>query len=51
MDILKSLHLDDKNSGASTGSHWWSKTNNEGEIISYKPNKGEIIGSCYCLRK
>ncbi len=26
LDLLKSLHLNEKNSGASTGAHWWSHT-------------------------
>jgi aldehyde dehydrogenase (NAD+) len=46
MDLLTSLHLQNKNSGASTGMHWWShsKTN---EIISVNPTTGEPIASVY----
>ena len=47
MDILKSLKLKDKNFGTSTGSSWWANTTNKGEIISYNPTDGKIIGSVY----
>ncbi len=47
MDLLKSLHLSEKNSGASTGTHWWSHSKTEGEIISYSPANGEPIASVY----
>lgn len=47
MDILKSLKLTTNNPGASTGSKWWSKTTNEGEIVSYNPTNGKPIGSVY----
>lgn len=47
MDLLKSLHLSEKNSGASTGTHWWSPTQGEGEIISYNPANGAAIASVY----
>lgn len=47
MDILKSLHLAAINPGASTGTDWWSKTTNEGEIVSYNPTNGTAIGSVY----
>jgi aldehyde dehydrogenase (NAD+) len=47
MELLQSLHLDTKNSGASTGLHWWSRTKEEGEIISYNPATAEAIGSVY----
>src|SRR3990167_9180791 len=47
MDLLKSLHLSDKNAGASSGSHFWSQTKDQGEIISYNPATGEAIGSVY----
>jgi len=47
MDLLKSLHLSEKNSGASTGTHWWSHAKEEGEIISYNPATGEPIASIY----
>ena len=47
MNLLTSLHLNKTNSGASTGSHWWSKTNNAGEIISYNPTTGEPIATIF----
>ncbi len=47
MDLLKSLHLADKNSGASTSQHWWSHHKDDGEIISYSPATGEAIASVY----
>lgn len=47
MDILKLLKLTATNSGSSTGSNWWSKTTNEGEIISYNPADGKPIASVY----
>lgn len=46
MELLRSLHLEEKNSGASTGKHWWSDTK-EHEIISYNPATGEALGSVY----
>jgi aldehyde dehydrogenase (NAD+) len=47
MDLLKSLHLNEKNSGASTDAHWWSHTQSEGEMVSYHPATGEPIASVY----
>lgn len=47
MELLQSLHLDKQNSGASTGAHWWSHSQNEGEIVSYNPANGEVIGSVF----
>lgn len=47
MDLLQSLHLQEKNYGASTGKHWWSHNQAEGEIVSYNPANGEAIGSVY----
>lgn len=47
MDILKALQLESTNSGTSTGSNWWSKTTNQGEIVSYNPTDGKAIGSVY----
>src|SRR3990167_8505051 len=47
MKLLDSLCLNKKNSGASTGSHWWSLTKEEGEIISYNPSTEEPIASVY----
>ncbi|MEO8400551.1 MAG: aldehyde dehydrogenase family protein [Gammaproteobacteria bacterium] len=46
-DILQSLKLTQKNASASIDSKWWSKTTNEGEIISYNPTDGKAIGSVY----
>src|SRR5579862_8286587 len=48
MSLLTSLHLEANNSGASAGPHWWSRTKNAGEIISYNPSTGEPIASVYC---
>jgi aldehyde dehydrogenase (NAD+) len=47
MDLLKSLKLATKNSGASTHTNWWSNTTNAGEIISYNPTDGKSIASVY----
>lgn len=47
MDILKSLQLNPTNPGASTDIRWWSKTNNQGEIISYNPANGKPIANVY----
>lgn len=47
MDLLKTLHLEAQNSGASTGKHWWSHHQTDGEIISYSPANGAAIGSVY----
>ncbi len=47
MDILTTLNLADKNSGASTGATWWSKTTAAGEIISYNPTTEKPIASIY----
>ncbi len=47
MELLQSLHLNAKNSGASSGIHWWAHTKEEGEIISYNPANGEAIASIY----
>lgn len=47
MELLPSLHLNKKNSGASTGLHWWSHTKEEGEIISSNPATGEPIANIY----
>jgi len=46
MDLLHSLHLENKNSGASTENNW-SHDKTEGEIHSYNPSNGEIIASVY----
>lgn len=47
MELLKSLGLQDKNSGASTGGHWWSPHKEGGEIVSYNPANGKALGSIY----
>src|SRR5438105_9431681 len=47
MQLLRSLHLKEKNSGASTGSHWWSTQKDEGEIVSCNPANGEVIACVY----
>lgn len=51
MKLLESLHLQKQNSGASTGSNWWSKTNNAGEITSISPVNGEAIGTVFNASK
>lgn len=47
MELLQTLQLNEKNSGASTGQHWWSHTKTEGEIHSLNPTTGETIASIY----
>lgn len=47
MELLQSLHLEANNNGASTGPHWWSRSKEEGEIISVNPATGETIASVY----
>lgn len=45
--LLKTLKLDAKNSGASSGPKHWSKTNNQGELVSFNPATGEALASVY----
>lgn len=47
VDLLKKLQLDKTNSGASTGSSWWSTHTGDGEIVSISPANGKEIGSVY----
>jgi aldehyde dehydrogenase (NAD+) len=47
MELLQTLHLDNKNAGASTGSQWWS-SHKEDEIHSINPATGKVIASIYC---
>lgn len=47
MSLLQSLHLNEKNLGASAGPHWWSHTKSAGEIISHNPTDGKAIASVY----
>lgn len=47
MELLQALHLNNKNSGASTGPKWWSTAENEGEITSLNPATGQPIASIY----
>jgi len=51
MDLLQSLHLAKHNSGASTGSEWWSNNQAEGEIISVNPANEKEIASIYRASK
>ena len=44
MDLLRSLHLTENNSGASTGSAWWSD-NKDHTIISHNPTTAEPIAN------
>lgn len=46
-DLLKALSLSEKNSGASCSAHWWSRTQNAGEIASYTPTNGELMANVY----
>src|SRR3990167_5865261 len=48
MELLSALGINSNNSGASTGSHWWSQHKRSGEIHSYNPTNGEVIASIYC---
>ncbi len=48
MELLSSLHLNEKNSGASSGGHWWSHTKDAGSIISFNPSTGEPIATIFC---
>lgn len=47
MDLLKKLKLTAQNSGASTGSAWWSQDKKNGEITSINPATGENIAGVY----
>lgn len=47
MDLLKTLHLTEKNSGGCAGSHWWSHTKHHGEINAINPATGKKIASTY----
>ncbi|MES2217424.1 MAG: aldehyde dehydrogenase family protein [Pseudomonadota bacterium] len=47
MDILKSLKLTALNSGASTGSGWWSGETASGEIASINPANETLIATVY----
>ncbi len=46
MDFLQALGINNKNFGSSTGLEWGS-TNDQGEIQSFSPVSGELIGSVY----
>ena len=48
MDFLQRLGIYPDNAGASTGSHWWSETQNAGCITSINPANGEPIARVYC---
>lgn len=47
MNLLKSLGINKVNSGASTGSKWWSIHKKLGQIDSYNPSNGKLIASIY----
>lgn len=51
MELLQALQLKQNNFGASSGPHWWSRTQSEGEIISYNPATGKAIASVYRSNK
>lgn len=44
-NILKSLKINAKNSGASTGCEWWSRVTTVNEILSINPATGKVIAS------
>lgn len=46
-NFLKKLGLAAQNSGASTDSRWWSHTQDEGEIKSFSPSDGKLLGTVY----
>ncbi len=46
-NLLKDLHLSEKNQGTCTDADGWSTTTTAGEMISYNPTDGSIIGSVY----
>lgn len=48
---LSDLGLSEKNAGASTGSGWWSTHQADGEIPSFNPANGEVIGHVYRASK
>lgn len=47
MDILKSLHIEEKNSATYVGTSGWCKTKNAGIIDSINPATNEVIASVY----
>ncbi len=47
MNILNSLNLNSLNSGASTGSEWWSDNKLNGEIVSHNPATEQSIATVY----
>lgn len=47
MELFKKLRLAANNSGASTAHNWWSSHTSDGEIVSYNPTDGKVIGSVY----
>lgn len=51
MSLLNSLHIEEKNSGASSGTHWWSHEKKLGEIVSYNPTTSEPIANIYRASK
>lgn len=47
MDILSTLHIEQQNSGASTGFDWWSTSQSDGEITSVNPANGNPIAKIF----
>jgi aldehyde dehydrogenase (NAD+) len=45
--LLKTLKLDAKNFGASSGHRFWSSTQDQGELTSFNPATGEALASVY----
>ncbi len=46
-NLFDTLKLSAQNSGASSGSHFWSAYKSEGEIVSINPATGQAIASVY----
>lgn len=48
MSLLDKLQISENNSGASTGTDWWSKTSNAGTLESMNPTDESIIAKVHC---
>ena len=51
MDFLKTLGIDKENLGSSSGPKNWIKTKDAGQIDSYNPSTGQLIGSVFQCNK
>ncbi len=47
MELLSRLGIGAMNPGASSGSHWWSNTQDAGVLSSINPANGEVIAQVY----